>query len=100
MVLGIIRIVVHRAPHLPLNTHRPQGKTVAAAAGMASVESVYELGCVLYHKGNNVHSGHYIAEVGLGCTREPWNVLDLAAVGRIAVLLGIREPTRSQFCQV
>lgn len=26
-------------------------------------EAVYELGCVLYHKGSSVHSGHYVAEV-------------------------------------
>lgn len=37
----------------------------AAPASTAQVESVYELGCVLYHKGSNVHSGHYIAEVGV-----------------------------------
>lgn len=29
-------------------------------------EDVYDLRCVLYHKGSNVHSGHIVAEVKIG----------------------------------
>lgn len=37
-----------------------EGGRTASADGE---DSVYELACVLYHKGSSVHSGHYIAEV-------------------------------------
>lgn len=45
-----------------------RGKGVSPKRGKGSngdddEEYVYELRCVLYHKGSNVHSGHIVAEV-------------------------------------
>ena len=33
------------------------------ASPSCRLPAMYDLACVLYHKGTNVHSGHYIAEV-------------------------------------
>ncbi|CAN0411431.1 unnamed protein product, partial [Ascophyllum nodosum] len=44
----------------------PQGeaRTSSGSGSTANAgDCVYKLACVLYHKGGNVHSGHYIAEV-------------------------------------
>ncbi|CAM9367462.1 unnamed protein product [Ascophyllum nodosum] len=44
----------------------PQGEARASSGSGSTANAgncVYRLACVLYHKGSNVHSGHYIAEV-------------------------------------
>ena len=35
----------------------------SSRGGDGDDEDVYDLRCVLYHKGSNVHSGHIVAEV-------------------------------------
>eukprot|EP00904_Undaria_pinnatifida_P007871 jgi/Undpi1/4213/HiC_scaffold_16.g07579.m1 len=39
-----------------------EGGGGGGASSFGHPDSVYDLACVLYHKGTNVHSGHYIAE--------------------------------------
>lgn len=40
-----------------------EGGEAGASSSCPPPDAMYDLACVLYHKGTNVHSGHYIAEV-------------------------------------
>ncbi|CAM9717071.1 unnamed protein product, partial [Scytosiphon promiscuus] len=53
------------------------GASVSPASGEKGrgEEFVYDLRCVLYHKGSNVHSGHIVAEVHDSAT-DTWTLFD------------------------
>lgn len=94
---------------LPLaGAGRPQGEKGGKEGGASSKEKgnsskgegvdddedVYDLRCVLYHKGSNVHSGHIVAEVRVGVG----SLVVVVAVFLMVAALSRGRGSRACFC--